>query len=183
MVVRRKNPANLSPYRLDSGFYRLLDGKMCFHLARKDSESESSNHLDLNKRAGEGLIRGRVAVKQRRKCPISTNVLEIRFILVKLSSLFLCLKPSQAKQSAQECVFPEVGGGAVWGNTGSLHPLKRADTRETQQDADLTHRLYRRLNTCLTKGWLERTDSKPTLVMLAPKPEIFSVILGMVHHG
>lgn len=63
----------------------MLDGKMCLHLARTDSESESSKHLGLKERAGEGLIRGRVAVKQRRKCLLSTNVLEMRFILAKLS--------------------------------------------------------------------------------------------------
>lgn len=90
---------------------------MCFHLARKGSESESSNHLDLNERAGEGLIRGRVAVKQRRRCPLSTNALEIGFILGKLSSLFLCLKPSQAKHSLPRSVCSQRWAEGLCGGT------------------------------------------------------------------
>ena len=90
-------------------------------------------------------------MKQMRKCPLSTNVLEIHFILAKLFSPFLCLKASQGKQSDQERVWWEVDGGAVWWDAGSLHPLKRADpekhsrmeTYPAGSTGDLKHVLQR----------------------------------------
>lgn len=157
---------------------------MCFHLARKDSESESSNHLGLKERTGEGLIRWRAAVKQRRKCPLSTNVLEIRFILAKLFSLFLCLKASQGKHSLTRSVCSQRWMEGLCGGMQVPFILWREQTQRNTAGWSLTPRAWQETSSMSYKGltwedWL----SKPALVMLAPKPEMFSVILGMAHHG
>lgn len=49
---------------------------------------------------------GGLAMEQGRKCPLSTNDLEIHFSLYKLFSLLLCLKVSNKTQSYQEHELP-----------------------------------------------------------------------------
>ena len=145
---------------------------MCLHLARTDSESESSKHLGLKERAGEGLIRGRVAVKQRRKCLLSTNVLEMRFILAKLSF-------SVSKHLKENTVWPGAcvpRGGQRGCVVGCRFPSSSEESRHQRNTAGwrLIPQALQETSDMSYKGlswedWL----SKPTLVMLAATPEIF----------
>lgn len=73
---------------------------------------------------------GGLAMEQGRKCPLSTNDLEIHFSLYKLFSLLLCLKVSTKHSLTRSMSSLGAGGGDVqWSIGYFLCPLKTEESR------------------------------------------------------